>query len=64
MSARIDALGMEIGFERGEQFRTEISCKFTRDTLEREYRAVGLEPRGWYSDPDELFALSLTGPGS
>ena len=64
MSARIDALGMEIGFERGEQFRTEISCKFTRDTLEREYRAVGLEPLGWYSDPDELFALSLTGPGS
>jgi L-histidine N-alpha-methyltransferase len=64
MSARIDALEMDVGFERGDQFRTEISCKFTRETLEREYRAVGLEPLAWYTDPDDLFALSLTGPAS
>jgi L-histidine Nalpha-methyltransferase len=64
MSARIDALGMEVGFDRGDQFRTEISCKFTRDTLDREYRAVALEPLAWYTDPDALFALSLTGPES
>jgi len=32
--------------------------------LEREYRAVGLEPLAWYTDPDELFALSLTGPAT
>jgi L-histidine N-alpha-methyltransferase len=62
MSARIDALGLEIGFERGEQLRTEISCKFTRTSLEREYRSAGLELRGWHTDPDDLFALSLTGP--
>ena len=43
MSARIEALEMEVGFEPGEQMRTEISCKFTRDSLEREYRAAGLE---------------------
>jgi L-histidine N-alpha-methyltransferase len=64
MRARIDALGMELGFRAGDQFRTEISCKFTRDTLEREYRAVNLEPLAWYTDPDALFALSLTGSGS
>jgi L-histidine N-alpha-methyltransferase len=64
MSARIDALEMDVGFEPGDQFRTEISCKFTRETLEREYRAVGLEPLAWYTDPDELFALSLTGPAT
>ena len=62
MRARIDALEMDVGFERGEEIRTEISCKFTRETLEREYRAVGLEPLAWYTDPDGLFALSLTGP--
>ena len=62
MCARIDALEMDVGFEPGEQFRTEISCKFTRETLEREYRAVGLQPLAWYTDPDGLFALSLTGP--
>jgi L-histidine Nalpha-methyltransferase len=64
MSARIDALEMDVGFEPGDEFRTEISCKFTRETLEREYRAVGLEPLAWYTDPDELFALSLTGPAT
>jgi L-histidine N-alpha-methyltransferase len=64
MSARIDALGLEVGFERGEQLRTEISCKFTRDSLEREYRAAGLELLGWYTDPEARFALSLTGPQS
>ena len=37
MSARIDALGMDVDFEAGEEMRTEISCKFTRDSLEREY---------------------------
>jgi len=64
MNARIDALEMDVGFEPGDEFRTEISCKFTRETLEREYRAVGLEPLAWYTDPDELFALSLTGPAT
>jgi L-histidine N-alpha-methyltransferase len=64
MSARIDALEMEVGFQQGEQFRTEISCKFTPEALAREYGAVGLEPLGWYTDPDALFALSLTGPES
>ena len=62
MRARIDALEMDVGFEPGEQIRTEISCKFTRETLAREYRAAGLELLGWYTDPDGLFALSLTGP--
>jgi L-histidine N-alpha-methyltransferase len=64
MNAHIDALGIDIGFERGEQFRTEISCKFTRATLEREYCTAGLETFAWYTDPDALFALSLTGPAS
>ena len=62
MSARIDALGMDVDFEAGEEMRTEISCKFTRDSLAREYTAAGLELIAWYTDGDGLFALSLTGP--
>jgi L-histidine Nalpha-methyltransferase len=62
MRARIEALGMDVDFEAGEEMRTEISCKFTRYSLEREYRAVGLELLGWYTDADGQFALSLTGP--
>jgi L-histidine Nalpha-methyltransferase len=64
MNARIEALDIEVGFAEGDQFRTEISCKFTRETLEPEYRAVGLETVDWFTDPDALFALSLTGPAS
>jgi L-histidine N-alpha-methyltransferase len=62
MSARIAALGMDVNFEAGEEMRTEISCKFTRDSLTREYSAAGLELIAWYTDGDGLFALSLTGP--
>jgi L-histidine N-alpha-methyltransferase len=64
MSARIDAIELDLGFEQGDQFRTEISCKFTREMLEAEYRRAGLEPLAWYTDAGELFALSLTGPGA
>ena len=62
ISARIDALGMDVDFEAGEEMRTEISCKFTRDSLSREYAAAGLELIAWYTDAEGLFALSLTGP--
>jgi len=62
MRARIEVLGMEVGFSAGDQFRTEISCKFTRERLEAEYREAGLHLEMWRTDPDALFALSLSGP--
>ena len=55
----IPALGMEVEFADGEEMRTEISAKFTRDQLEAVYREVGLEIVGWWTDPEDLFALSL-----
>lgn len=61
-SVRIEHLEMDVELERDEEIRTEISCKFTRQRLEREYAAAGLELLGWYTDPEALFALSLTGP--
>jgi L-histidine N-alpha-methyltransferase len=57
-------IGLEIGFERGEELRTEISAKFTRERLERDLAAAGLELRAWFSDEDELFALTLAGPAA
>jgi L-histidine N-alpha-methyltransferase len=62
MRARLDVLGMDVDFEAGEAMRTEISCKFTREWLTREYTAAGLDVAGWYTDGDGLFALSLTAP--
>jgi L-histidine N-alpha-methyltransferase len=55
----IPALGMEVEFADGEEMRTEISAKFTRDQLEAAYREVGLEIVDWWTDPEDLFALSL-----
>jgi len=61
-TARIEALDLDVPFELGEHIRTELSCKFTPDGLRHEYAQAGLELLGWYTDPEELFALSLTGP--
>jgi L-histidine Nalpha-methyltransferase len=61
-TARIDALDMDVDFERGEDILTEISCKFTREGLTREYAAAGLELVSWHTDTRGRFALSLTAP--
>jgi L-histidine Nalpha-methyltransferase len=63
-SARIEELDMDVPFTEGEHIRTEISCKFTEPGLRDEYERAGLELHGWYTDPEGLFALSLTGPGA
>ena len=58
-SVLIGDLDLRIEFAAGEEVRTEISAKFTRARLEADYRAAGLALERWYTDPDELFALSL-----
>ncbi len=55
----IPRLDMAVEFIEGEEMRTEISTKFTRKALERTYTRVGLEMVEWWTDPEELFALSL-----
>jgi L-histidine N-alpha-methyltransferase len=58
-SVLIADLDLRVEFAAGEEVRTEISAKFTRSRLEADYRAAGLDLERWYTDPDELFALSL-----
>jgi L-histidine Nalpha-methyltransferase len=55
----VSSLGMSVSFYRGEEMRTEISTKFARDGLAGIYAESGLEMVGWWTDPEELFALSL-----
>ncbi|MEJ7876750.1 MAG: L-histidine N(alpha)-methyltransferase [Solirubrobacterales bacterium] len=55
----ISALDLTVPFERGEEMRTEISTKFAREGLEGIYAEAGLGLVGWWTDPDELFGLSL-----
>ncbi len=56
----ITELDMRVHFARNEEMRTEISTKFTRERLESSYADAGLELVEWWTDPDELYALSLS----
>jgi L-histidine N-alpha-methyltransferase len=55
----IDGLDLEISFAAGEEMRTEISTKFTRERLESVYAGAGLEMSGWFTDAAGDYALSL-----
>jgi L-histidine Nalpha-methyltransferase len=56
---RVEALDLDIAFANREEMRTEISVKFTPDRLRGDLAAAGLELVETYTDPDELFAVSL-----
>lgn len=58
-SVLIAGLGLRISFAAGEELRTEISAKFSRSRLEADLKAAGLTLERWYTDPQELFAVSL-----
>ncbi len=58
-SVRLDGLDLTVRFAAGEEMRTEISSKFTRERLEDAYREAGLRPDGWFTDAAEDYALSL-----
>ncbi len=64
MDVTIRALDLTVRFAAGEELRTEISAKFTAARLEGDLAAAGLEPVHWMTDPDELFALTLSRPRS
>ena len=59
---RVSELDLEIGFERDEQIRTEISSKFRETSVRAELAAAGLRLTQWWTDPDGDFALSLSVP--
>ncbi|HYJ22873.1 MAG TPA: L-histidine N(alpha)-methyltransferase, partial [Solirubrobacterales bacterium] len=55
----IAGLDLEIAFAAGEEMRTEISTKFTRERLESVYAGAGLQMCGWFTDAAGDYALSL-----
>ncbi len=59
---RIESLELEVEFAAGEEMRTEISTKFTRERLEAVYAGAGLALVGWFADPAADYALSLARP--
>jgi L-histidine N-alpha-methyltransferase len=56
----IGELDLDIDFAAREELRTEISAKFTPERLSGDLCAAGLELVELYTDPDDLFAVSLS----
>jgi L-histidine Nalpha-methyltransferase len=56
---RVPAAEIELSLRAGDEIRTEISCKYTRRTLEAMVRGTGLALAEWRTDPKSLFALAL-----
>jgi L-histidine Nalpha-methyltransferase len=55
----VEQVDLTVEFAAGEELRTEISAKFTRERVEADFAAAGLALEGWYMDEYDLFALSL-----
>ena len=49
-----------LSLEKGEEIRTEISCKYTRESVSRLLASGGLELLEWHTEEDPYFALSLS----
>ncbi|MER7441150.1 L-histidine N(alpha)-methyltransferase [Micromonospora avicenniae] len=59
MRVRIPDLDLEVAFAEGEELRTEVSAKFRREGLAAELSAAGFAGRTFWTDPDELFGVTL-----
>ena len=58
--ATLRTIGLEVDVADGEMIHTEISAKFTRQRVQDELAAAGLELEELYTDEDGDFALSLS----
>jgi L-histidine Nalpha-methyltransferase len=58
-TVRVDGADLEVTFADGEEIRTEISAKFTREAVERELAAAGLRLDDFFTDRGGLFGLGF-----
>jgi L-histidine Nalpha-methyltransferase len=58
----VAALDLEVPFEAGEGMRTEISTKFTRESIASAFDEAGLRLLDLYTDDGDLFGLALGEP--
>jgi L-histidine Nalpha-methyltransferase len=61
---RVQIVGadLELTFADGEEIRTEISAKFTREAVERELKAAGLQLEDFFTDGSRLFGVAFAKP--
>jgi L-histidine Nalpha-methyltransferase len=56
---RIPRSGIRRLFRPGDEIRTEISCKYTRESWLRLLQRTDLALDAWFTDPEGLFAVAL-----
>jgi L-histidine N-alpha-methyltransferase len=61
-TVHLRALPLLVSFAAGEEMRTEVSAKFTREQIAEELAAAGMQLARWWTDPDGDFALLLARP--
>jgi dimethylhistidine N-methyltransferase len=61
-NVKIRALDLVVDFAEDEELRTEISCKFRRESLTAELEQGGFDVRHWWTDRAGRFALLLARP--
>lgn len=61
-TVKIPDLGLVLDLAEGEDLRTELSCKFRRDSLTAELKEGGFTVRHWWTDPATRFALLMAVP--
>ncbi len=55
--ANFRALDLAVTFLEGEEIHTEVSCKFTRQQVEQDFAAAGMQVDDWLTDSENRFAL-------
>jgi L-histidine N-alpha-methyltransferase len=63
-TVRVADLDLEVEFAAGEEMLTEISTKFSRESLETELNECGFVVESTWTSPDDAFLLSLSRPSS
>ena len=53
------ALDLAVTFVEGEEIHTEVSCKFTHEGVENDFRAAGMQLDQWLTDSQNRFALAV-----
>ncbi|MEW2519882.1 L-histidine N(alpha)-methyltransferase [Actinacidiphila alni] len=61
-TVKVRDLDLSLDLAAGEDLRTEISCKFRRESLTAELKEGGFTVRHWWTDPQSRFALLLAVP--
>jgi L-histidine N-alpha-methyltransferase len=56
---RVGLLDWEVEFSPGEEIRTEVSAKYTREGFDREVGWAGLDVQEWLPDIEGRFALAV-----